>query len=438
MILVLTDIDDYYNDIVWMLRKDFKETDYSDEITLLSGFFTFKNSDGMLVTVEVDLFEESFFNASNMFYLYDNSEFFVVNEDGSIVSSRLKEKLALNIRDEFGVDKSLSEGINLIGEDYYLKKNMNVNDWYIIVNGNVRDLAGQRSIISYTLILLVLEIILAMIVTALFFLRANKRLNALGKAMSTIDKLQDVKPEVTKNNDEIDQLARYFGEMVDRLKSMVDEIHRINEDKRQSELNLLLSQINPHFIYNSLETINWKAIDLKAFDVSKSINKLSKFMRMSLNTKDNEISIKQEIIFIELYAEMQKELINNEFELIVDVSDELAEYKMPKFILQPLVENSIIHGIAENEKQDSIIKVSCVQEDGFLHFEVFDNGVGIDAEKLNDITSELLNQNDDQFFALVNIERRLKLEYGEMCGLVISSEKFKYTKIQFKIPINFT
>jgi len=431
----LTKIKEYNTNIIWMVRNNFKETQYSDEISLVSAFFTYKNKDNDAITIEIDIEEEKLKEITDIFYLHEQSSLNIVSKEGTVISTQDK-KLLDNDYFISKPDVILREGINFQQDKYYLKKNVSINNWYIIIEGSTAGITRRNSFIQISIIILIAQIVLAFTVTSIFFLRVNKRLNVLRNSMNEIDDYINMKPIKIKSNDEIGQLVGYFSKMIDRIRKLIEEIYNSNREKRQSELMLLLSQINPHFIYNTLETINWKAIDQGAYDVSKSINQLSKFLRMSLSISDSEISMKQELKYIGLYIEMQKEAISKEFEFMVTVDEELADYKVPKLIIQPIIENSIIHGILEGDRNlDYRIELKSQKAEDYLHIEIYDNGSGIDKERLSEMMTELEKAKCEKFLALWNINQRLKINYGNECGLHIISEKNKYTIIKFKIPI---
>ncbi|MFD0693342.1 sensor histidine kinase [Paenibacillus sp. GCM10027628] len=203
------------------------------------------------------------------------------------------------------------------------------------------------------------------------------------------------------------------------------------------ELIALQSQLNPHFLYNTLETINWKIASLtgKPGNLNKMVENLADILRYSLEGHNKPVILQKEIAYTLSYIDIQKVRYHDKFDVIWEYEDTVNKYNVPKLIMQPLIENSIYHGIKVKEGP-SRIKIKIWQADEMLHFTVIDNGLGISKERLEQIRHELERDiSESNHIGLYNSHKRLKLLYGEAFGLKIRSKYGRGTAVYFTIPI---
>jgi two-component system sensor histidine kinase YesM len=204
-----------------------------------------------------------------------------------------------------------------------------------------------------------------------------------------------------------------------------------------AELLALQSQINPHFLHNTLETIYWEILRIsgKPTIAHRMIENLSDIMKYSLNSKDNFVTLKEEIENTNSYIEIQKYRYEDKFDVYWDYLPLVNNYKIKKLIFQPLVENSIYHGIIKKDTR-CYIKIKIIKSGSHLRIFVADNGYGISLEKLEEIKQKL-ESSEDYFdhIGLFNTNKRLKLIYGEQYGIRIRSLPGKGTVVFLYIPI---
>ncbi|WP_172645109.1 sensor histidine kinase [Clostridium tetani] len=237
-----------------------------------------------------------------------------------------------------------------------------------------------------------------------------------------------------KNNDEISILGQVFNQMLIDIKRLINKVYQVEKQKRSAELRVLQSQINPHFLYNTLDTIQWKALEYNAFEVADMINSLSGFFRISLSDGKEFITICDEVEHVSNYLEIQKIRYKDKISYSIDVDNSVDQYLIPKLIVQPLVENSIYHGL-KLQKCKGIINVSITSKDGFLIIEVIDNGLGINSEKLIVLRKNLAESIETDHYGLYNINERLKLAFGERYSIEIKSEFKIGTQVLLRIPL---
>jgi two-component system, sensor histidine kinase YesM len=243
-----------------------------------------------------------------------------------------------------------------------------------------------------------------------------------------------------KNTDEIASLGASLNTMAGKLKELLDNSIKEQENLKKSELKALQAQINPHFLYNTLDTIVWMAEANKSEQVIEIVGALSKFFRITLSKGKDFISVKDEIEHVRSYLIIQKIRYRDILNFRIEVDEDILDYKILKLILQPIVENALYHGIKNRRSGGEIlIKGSKRDEEYAILFEIIDNGIGMTEEKLNEVQAELNNNNVEPLikesgFGLNNVHKRIKLYYGKDYGLFIQSEYNKGTHISICIP----
>ena len=243
--------------------------------------------------------------------------------------------------------------------------------------------------------------------------------NALGSGNT------DVEYEVD-SRDEIWELEKSFNEMTWKIKNLIERNNEEKEKQKEMELTALQAQINPHFVYNTLDAIGWMAKLKKQPEIERMVMALSTFFRISLHKGDKYITVRDELDHVRSYVTIEEMRFPDKFDIEYHISEEIRNDTMIKIILQPLVENAIRHGISEKEgKGHIVINGRRSKED--LIFEVMDDGVGFDTGS-TDFRNAWFREKH-KGYGLRNVDERIKLEYGPEYGLTIESEKGKGTKV---------
>lgn len=237
----------------------------------------------------------------------------------------------------------------------------------------------------------------------------------------------------SNGNDEISVLGTVFNQMLMDIKKLIKQVYEVQAQKRNAELRVLQSQINPHFLYNTLDTIQWKALDYNAYDVADMINSLSNFFRLSLNGGKEFVTIYEETEHVRNYLEIQKMRYNDKVNYNINLKKQISHNIIPKMIIQPLVENSIYHGL-KLKKQKGTININIFPVNDHIKIEVEDNGLGMNFEKLTEIRNNLFNSVESEHYGLYNINERLKLTFRDKYSISIEGEYDKGTKVSITIP----
>lgn len=233
-------------------------------------------------------------------------------------------------------------------------------------------------------------------------------------------------------SNEISKLYDCYNDMIAHSEEMMNEIRDQQDKVADAEMRALISQINPHFLYNTLNVISWKAMDANCPDICKILSKLGKLYRLNYKFKSTYCTLNDELTSILLYMDLQKDCFNNSFDYTLDITEDAEKLIVPKFILQPIIENSIIHGFSQ-KLSNGLITIS-VRTDKALSIIIRDNGVGIENDTL-----EKLNSGNyfSEKYGLRNINERIKLSCGEEYGLAFSSHSMTGTAVTVTLPINY-
>lgn len=278
-------------------------------------------------------------------------------------------------------------------------------------------------------------IILASTAVALLFVA-----KLTGMIVKNVEKLTENVKSVKKGNlevtvvsdaeDEIGELVQGFGEMVNRIKVLIEEVYESRISLKEYEMKALQAQINPHFLYNTLSLINWKAIEAEEKDISKITLALSKFYRTALNKGNSVLPLADEISNVKSYLDIQLIMHDYEFDVEIDIEEQMHHYDSPNLILQPLIENAIDHGIDLKTEGRGKIVIKGWEEQDHMYLTVEDNGVGMDEE-----TAQTILTLKSKGYGVRNVDERIKLMYGSEYGLSIESRIGEGTRITVCLPV---
>ncbi|MBQ2744399.1 MAG: sensor histidine kinase [Lachnospiraceae bacterium] len=239
----------------------------------------------------------------------------------------------------------------------------------------------------------------------------------------------DVRLEV-REKDEIGELISGYNTLIDEVHNLIHQVYESKLTEKKHEMKALQNQINPHFLYNTLSLINWKALEVGNEDISNITLALSNFYRTSLNKGSNTMSVEAEISNVRSYIDIQLFMRDYSFEVKYDVHDEILKYETLNLILQPIVENAIEHGIdVRRDGKKGLITIKGWKEENLIYISVEDNGVGMDDEKAQSIITR-----DSKGYGIRNVNERIQLYYGEQYSLRVNSKINEGTCITVCIP----
>lgn len=298
----------------------------------------------------------------------------------------------------------------------------------------------QREQVKYSIFpILFFVIVFIIIITYLFTKNFSNRVETLINKIKVAETGNLAVMEEIGGNDEITILDRQFNHMLKRLDNLIQKNYIQQLEKKETELKNLQLQINPHFLYNTLETISSMAAVKQAFSICEMCEKLGEIFRYSLGKNYGEyVTVEQEINHIKNYVFILKARFGNKFEVFYDINSNLKTYRIPRFILQPIVENAIVHGF---DKKTAIgtLEMTVEKEEERLVISVIDDGVGITLEKVEEL-NEFINKEErkketTRSIGIKNVNQRIKLLCGNEYGIIIKSEKGYGSNIIINLPI---
>ena len=307
--------------------------------------------------------------------------------------------------------------------------------WTVVDCTNVRELLSKsrqaQSVYVLTAIVLV--------IVALLFSRFMARSITLPiqKLRDSMKKVQEgdfsVSDVVVDSRNEIGSLTKSFDVMTHRIHELMEQNVHEQEEKRKSELKALQSQINPHFLYNTLDSIIWMAEGKKNEEVVLMTASLARLLRQSISNEDEVVPIANEVEYARGYLTIQKMRYKDKLEFQIDVDSSILYIPLIKLVLQPIIENAIYHGLKYKESKGLLI-VKGFMKDGNAVLQVIDDGVGMDEETLAHIYDKHKVNYHSNGVGVYNVQKRLKLYYGDGYGITYESEKGKGTTATITIP----
>ncbi len=314
-------------------------------------------------------------------------------------------------------------------------KTVGYTGWKIISVTPIKEIAiNLNQFKFFTIIILSVSVLVIIIGNGVV---SQKVTNPIRKLEDSVKDLEngDLNFEIyVGGSHEIQHLGRTINSMVNQMKLLMNDIVREQEEKRKSELDALQSQINPHFLYNTLDSIVWMVESERYQDAISMVTALASLFRISLSKGKNIISIRDEVEHAQNYMQIQKVRFKDQFRFQVNLDSEIEEYSTIKLIIQPLLENAIYYGV-ESMRDEGIITLNGYATEEDIFIEVTDNGMGIPLdEQLLLLTDNTRARKRGSGIGLINVHRRIKLYYGEDYGLEIKSELDEGTTIIIHLP----
>lgn len=395
----------------------------------------------LLSIEEAELYNEVFSNQEQL----KGSVYYLINSEGVIISHSNKSLIGTNVSGENHIKNLLHQDRGYFTSEIDNKKSMVTyftverTGWKIVqiieysqLFNNVNNLRNMT--IAITLFSLIIFIFVAVFVV----ITITKPIKKMRKLMKKVeDGNFDVNIEV-KGHDEIGEFGISFNSMITKIKLLIEQVREEQKKKEQLRLDALQAQINPHFLFNTLNTIKWTAALNQDESVVKMLAALGGVLELSMGRGNEIISLKNEIEALKNYILIQKMRYNQKFHISYDIDEGVCECRVLKLMLQPIVENCLIHGFSQDHLHLSInVTASIVGQ--YLIIKVIDNGVGIPEDKISSILMDYKSEENikGRFsgIGLKNVNDRIKLHFGDNYGLNIISTIENGTIVQVFMPI---
>lgn len=296
-------------------------------------------------------------------------------------------------------------------------------------------IANQRYLILITLAISFVFLLLAVFFSEII----SKRILVLADVMKKVHLDNYSLLPTNDGTDEISELIGSYNYLLKKISVYADSQYQLASELKSQQLKALQAQINPHFLYNTLDLLNWIALDYDAYEISEIVSLLSQFYKLSLNKGIDVISARDAINHIEIYIKLQNFRFEQSIKLTLEIDPEIYNYKILNLLLQPIVENAVMHGIVKKKIPNGIITIyGKVTPGRLMHFEIIDNGIGMLPEQIRNITNP--SESDAPYsyspngYGIRNVIERIKLFYGKEYCLVYESSPEKGTTVILEIP----
>jgi two-component system sensor histidine kinase YesM len=390
--------------------------------------------------IQVDLNYEIIASLCRNIQLGMSGYVFILNRNGEIVYHPRQQLIYGNLKSERIEDiLALHEGnlkavVNGRGILYTAVSSEDTG-WTVVAVSYLDELfSASREAEYYFLMLSLLAFVAAIAVAYFISTNISKPIESLRRSMQAVESGNfDIDITVNANN-EIYQLARDCDIAVKKVRNLIDQNRREQEQKRKLELRSLQAQINPHFLYNTLDSIIWM-IELgeteRAIDMTSS---LAKFFRLGISRGSETISVRTEIEYVQTYLAIQKERYKDKLSYEIAFSPELYGHKILKLLIQPLVENAIYHGI-KNMERPGLIRIIGEREGDAILIRIGDNGMGMPAEQLEALRNGLIEPSQTSGVGVRNVQERIRLYFGPEYGVQFESDPGRGTTATIRIPV---
>ena len=413
--------------------------DYNSVISL-SRELSSDVGDEKLGVLLVDLNYSVINDICNKIKLGNRGYVFIVDAQGNIVYHPDQQLIANNQKVELISQVMRTPGSSFVTSEgknsrMYTIKTSQATGWKIVGVTYVDELVSNKDELqTYTLFGGIGLLIIAVLLSIILSLRISRPIKQLESSMKQVEKGNfDIQVDIQSSN-EIGHLSKRFNRMTTEIKELMLQNVKEQELKRKSELQVLQAQINPHFLYNTLDSIIWMSESGKSKEVTLMTASLAKLFRLSISKGEEFISIFNEIEHIKNYLTIQKMRYKSKLDFEINVDKSIHSYKAIKIILQPLVENAIYHGIRNNEGIGTI-QITGIRKENRILLQVIDNGIGMSQEDIQSMYRKDRTSEKGGGIGVLNVDTRIKLHFGEPYGLHFESELGKGTTVNVWLPV---
>jgi two-component system sensor histidine kinase YesM len=361
----------------------------------------------------------------------------IINREGHIVMAEDESLIGAQVDGELLSRLPQSEGYYVSGSDVVVFYMSGESGWGVATRVPVWEITSEYDDLGRMNYFFALLNIISIVLASFFISRWLTR--PIEELMGTMERIHEgdieAKAEV-RGSDELGHMARLFNEATTEINTLTEQNYKAELSKTQAELRAIQAQINPHFLYNALDTIYWMLVVNDEIEISEFVISLSEIMRYSIAKGPDVVKLSKELSVLEHYLSIQKVRFTSKLEWKIQMPDALEPYCFPKMMIQPLVENSIYHGLDPQKKVLRIEIRGRIDGDALL-VSVKDNGKGIEGATLQKIREGRLEPKNDQHsrVGLDAVTKRVKLLFGESYSVTIDSEIGKGTEVILRLPL---
>lgn len=397
--------------LYWYINDDFGK----QMISVSRLVFDIKNFAKPIAVISVDMDMSKVASVVSDIHLGKTGKVYLVDDKGKLIYSEDKSFLYRYTTKLYN-SSSGSDFITINGNKIMVIYNtLPQNGWKLVGMVSMAELNEKAEMIrNFIYLTALLSLVIAALISLYFSYSISQPIIKLATEMKKVEK-GNFNISVEENwGGEIGVLYSSFNYMIKRINELIHEVYLSKIKEKDAELKALQAQINPHFLYNTLDTVNWLAVKHNVPEISKIVNSLASILRYSINKGNDVTTVENELKHVESYITIQKIRFKDKFEVSFNIDKRVLHYKTIKLILQPLVENAIIHGIETYEGKGKIL-INGYLDGEKIVFEVINNGNPIDLDLVNKLLDSPADDKDS--YGIQNVNERIKLYYGEEYGL---------------------
>lgn len=360
-------------------------------------------------------------------YILDNQNNIIYHPKSGMINSGVQDE-------NTDIIKNIYDKVIFDNDKVYVVKSLDNADWRIVGVSNIDSYKKDqmKNIVLGVIIMAVLGLVICFISLLAFRRYLYRPINELILDMKSFEKnLNEFSYTREGTVAEFDELGASFSHLATRVKNLIKKTADDEKELRKTELKALQSQINPHFLYNTLDSILWMSEQHKNEDVIEMVSSLAKLFRISISKGHELISIKNEVEHVESYLKIQSYRYKNKFKYNIHVDDNVMELMCNKITLQPFLENSIIHGMSPTDILN--IDINIYKDNEYLYMDIIDDGVGMSEETLSKLLSDEMS--NTRGIGVKNVDNRIKINFGDKYGVNIVSEEDYGTTVHILLPI---
>ncbi|MEH7335006.1 sensor histidine kinase [Neobacillus drentensis] len=405
-------------------------------------------SDKFLGFLSIDINLSKISNIAGRLYTDDIEDLYIMNDKGVVIYSSNKDEIGRENKEKWytQVKKEPKAGKSLEWQDnhfsgviVYQDFSNSFKNWYIVKRIPYNVLYQSARQTAFTNILIAIITLLIVLMATLFIsFRLTAPIKVLIANMKKVEKGEFEADFGSLGNDEIGMLGRHFKLMIAKINELIEREYKLEIENKSSQLRVLQSQINPHFLYNAFQSIGTLALKLKAAPVYSLLTSLSTIMRYSMNMKEDIVPFTSELKHVKSYLLLQKQRFDEQLEFTINVQKEVEEVLVPKMILQPIVENCFKHGF-DQKVEKAFIHIEANLKGEMVFISVKDNGIGVTDEQLNNIREELFQgvsneEKNRETIGLKNIYDRLQIYYNNQAKMDVCGNEDNGFTVTIEIP----
>jgi len=373
----------------------------------------------VLAVLSIDVLEDTLQEIIKQTQITSTGKVYLVDRDNKVISSIV----ASDIGKPLPSVNSQSHIVNI--------KRIDGTSWGIVAHIPKKEIYAEINRWSYELfVVLFVVVIIGVILVYAFSGGLTRRIGPLLQQIKKIESENWDSHTPVTSNDEIGVLQTHLNQMSVNIRRLIQEKYKTETEKKAAELQALHAQINPHFLYNTLDLIHWMALERDAAEISEVAVQLSSFFRISLSQGREFIPISDELEHVKMYLDIQNRRFGGRIQYEIHADPQAMSLKIVKLVLQPMVENAVLHGIRERLDKSGMIRITCRLQEEYACFTVEDNGIGMSQQQMDSLNADLKLAG----YGIHNVKDKLRLYFGDEAFVRFESAEQEGTRVVICIP----